>query len=137
MDQLQQARINNTLNTEVRYEEGVMTRKEWLLMQFSKGCTVKQVQEPLIQYNRIKYNRMTGREQEEYEKKCNTMKTGYRLNVTERSSFDITKTEYDYFLSISTEGKCNTCKEPMSEMDHNYGTEDILTCIHCYHDAQI
>ena len=31
---------------------------------------------------------------------------------------------------------CSECKKPMDEMEHNYGTEDILCCIHCYQLAQ-
>lgn len=31
---------------------------------------------------------------------------------------------------------CSECKKPMSNMEHNYGTEDILCCIHCYQLAQ-
>jgi len=37
---------------------------------------------------------------------------------------------------VIVEPVCNTCKKPMDEMEHNYGTEDILTCIHCYQLAQ-
>lgn len=33
--------------------------------------------------------------------------------------------------------KCFTCKEPMNNMDHNYGTPDMPTCIHCYHEATV
>lgn len=32
--------------------------------------------------------------------------------------------------------RCVTCGKEMDETEHNYGTEDILTCIHCYNDAQ-
>lgn len=32
---------------------------------------------------------------------------------------------------------CTICKEPMSNMDHNYGTPELPTCIHCYHEATV
>lgn len=31
---------------------------------------------------------------------------------------------------------CNTCGTEMPETEHNYGTEELLTCIHCFTDAQ-
>ena len=31
---------------------------------------------------------------------------------------------------------CFECGKDMDDMGHNYGTEDILVCIHCYQDAQ-
>ena len=31
---------------------------------------------------------------------------------------------------------CFTCKKPMDATEHNYGTEDMLCCIHCYQLAQ-
>ncbi len=32
--------------------------------------------------------------------------------------------------------ECSECHEPMDVTDTNFGTEDILVCIHCYNDAQ-
>lgn len=31
---------------------------------------------------------------------------------------------------------CAECGKEMDDMEHNYGTEDILICIHCYQLAQ-
>lgn len=100
MKSITEHRQASTLNVKVRYPEGIMTRAEWLQLMKSQGYTVKEVQEPKVIYNRIKYNRMTGREQDEYERKCNEMKTGYRLCTSESSSYDITKTEFDYFQNL-------------------------------------
>lgn len=101
MKQAIEAKANAHLNQKMRYKEGIMTRREWLNYWMVKGATTKEVQEPKVIYNRIKYNRMTGWEQEEYEKKCNEMKTGYRLNLPgSNSMYDLTKTEYDYFNSL-------------------------------------
>ena len=32
--------------------------------------------------------------------------------------------------------ECFSCKKPMDATEHNYGTEDMLCCIHCYQLAQ-
>lgn len=32
--------------------------------------------------------------------------------------------------------RCVTCKEPMDETEHNYGTEEQFCCINCYNEAQ-
>src|ERR1035437_4883513 len=39
----------------------------------------------------------------------------------------------DEYLNKET---CSSCGKEMDESEHNYGTEDILCCIHCYNDAQ-
>ena len=31
---------------------------------------------------------------------------------------------------------CVVCGKEMTDMEHNYGTEDMLVCIHCDQDAQ-
>jgi len=31
---------------------------------------------------------------------------------------------------------CASCGKEMDEVEHNYGTDEILCCIHCYNDAQ-
>ncbi len=35
-----------------------------------------------------------------------------------------------------TDETCAECGKEMDVSEHNYGTEDILVCTHCYHDAQ-
>jgi hypothetical protein len=54
---------------------------------------------PSIEYNRIKYNRMNGKEQEEYERKLKTLKTQYRLYYSDSDTvfLPVAKTIYDYF----------------------------------------
>jgi hypothetical protein len=56
---------------------------------------------PVIQYNRTKYNRMNGYEQEAYEKKLNTLKTEYRLYYTDTVFTTVTKEVYLYFAEYS------------------------------------
>jgi hypothetical protein len=98
----QQVKAEKTLNTLVRYSEGVMTRKQWINLMRIKGATVEESTTNRIRYNRIKYNRMSSqREQDEYMKKCDEMVICYNLLIPNQNSFwQITKTEYDYFNSI-------------------------------------
>ena len=70
MKTIQDHRNEATLNVKMRYEEGVMTRKEWIELMKSKGNSVIESTKNRIDFNRKKYNRMTSyREQEEYERK--------------------------------------------------------------------
>lgn len=39
-------------------------------------------------------------------------------------------------VSILRVGYCTECGKPMDDTEHNYGTPDILCCIHCYTLAQ-
>jgi hypothetical protein len=32
--------------------------------------------------------------------------------------------------------ECSQCGKHMDDIENNYGTENILICIHCYDDAQ-
>jgi hypothetical protein len=40
------------------------------------------------------------------------------------------------FIPEEPDNVCNTCGKEMDITETNYGTEDILTCVHCYSDAQ-
>ena len=103
------------LNKVFRYDEGVMTRREWLNLMRVKGAYVEESTKNRIQFNRIKYNRMKGgiwsNEQEEYEKKCAEIVPCYNLKFPSESSFfEITKTEYDYFKGLELSEDINTQK---------------------------
>lgn len=101
MENLNKAKADAILNKVFRYPEGTMKRRDWLQYWKDKEATVVAKMVPAIEYNRLKYNRLTGREQEAYEKRCNEKKQGYFLYITpEGSSYDITKTEYDHFLTL-------------------------------------
>lgn len=96
-----EAKAQKTLNALVRYSEGVMTRKQFIELQQKRGSKVEISTKNRIQYNRIKYNRMDHKQQQEYEKKCSEKVTCYNLLYAGVSYFtEITKTEYDYFLSL-------------------------------------
>jgi len=114
------AKAEKILNTKMRYEEGVMTRREWLNMWRIKGAAVEESTKNRIQFNRLKFNRMKGgiwgNEQSEYEKKCNEMIPCYNLRIpNERSFFEITKTEYEYFKNMALAEDLATEKSLLTE----------------------
>lgn len=120
MKNLQEYKKEAILNKKFRYEEGIMTRREWLNMWRVKGATVEESTKNRIQFNRLKYNRMKGgiwsNEQEEYEKKCNEMIPCYNLRIPNQSSFyEITKTEYEYFNNMALAEDLATEKSQLSE----------------------
>jgi len=99
------AKQDKSLNVKVRYEEGIMTRLEWLKMMLAKGATVNEGTKNRIQYNRTKFNRMwSNQDQDEYMKKCNEKVKCYELRIPGQSAFwEITKTEYDRFKALELE----------------------------------
>lgn len=112
---IQDYKKDATLNKIFRYPEGVMSRREWLNMWRVKGAFVKEEQTPKVQYNRIKFNRLEGKAQEAYEKSCNEMKTTYRLYISDRTSYDITKTEFEYFKNMELAEDINTQKNELNQ----------------------
>jgi hypothetical protein len=77
-----------------------MSKKEWIDIKKNNGCIVAKELGNRICFNRIKYNRMSGEEQTEYEKKCNQKVIKYRLCEPNGTFYDISKAEYDYFNSV-------------------------------------
>jgi len=100
-----QAKAEKSLNIRVRYDEGIMTRREWLKMQLAKGATVKEGTKNRIDFNRIKFNRMCSyAEQIEYEKKCHEKVICYELRLPGESAYwEITKTEFEAFKALELE----------------------------------
>ena len=97
----QKGRAEKTLNTLVRFNEGTMTRKEWLKLQFKNGSQVEKSTKNRIDYSRTKFNRMNHQEQEEYMKKCNEKVECYNLTLADESFYHITKFEFEYFNSLT------------------------------------
>ena len=93
---------------------------------------------PELKYNRVKFNRMTDQtEQDEYYRRSTEKtKEAYFLYYDETTSTQCSKYVYDYFLENELKEKCAECKKPMTDLEHNYGTEDILCCIRCFNEAQ-
>jgi hypothetical protein len=100
MEIAQRKRAEKSLGTLVRYNEGIMSKKEWIDIKKNNGCIVAKELGNRICFNRIKYNRMSGEEQTEYEKKCNQKVIKYRLYEPNGTFYDISKAEYDYFNSV-------------------------------------
>ena len=119
-----------TLNKVFRYEEGVMTRREWLNIMRIKGyrVTERTARNHLaeIKLEEWLYNNrsdISGNmnwpptkryfEQKEILKK-GIFKTEYIL-IKENSLFEITKTEYEYFNNMELAEDISTQKNELSE----------------------
>ena len=116
MKNAQQALTDKRLDKLMRFEEyGILSRRDWLKLMAVKNGTVNVGKKPMIQYNRLKYNRFGDwKEQQEYERKCNTMIECYELHLPGQSSFwEITKTEYDYFNNMQLAEDINTEKHDL------------------------
>lgn len=101
MKTIQDHKTEATLKKQFRYDEGIFTRAEYMQLQKAAGATVSQSTRAQIDFSRTKYNRMDSREQEEYERKCDTRIPCFNLNFAGKSSFiEITKAEFDYFNSL-------------------------------------
>lgn len=101
IEKAQAVRADNALQKLCRVDGKIMSRADWMKAAKAAGARVEIGEQNRIQFNRTKYNRMSGREQEEYERKCNEKIVEYRLyNAGEESWYTISKTEYDYFNSL-------------------------------------
>jgi len=103
------------LNKVLRYEEGIMSRRQWLKMMQVKGAFVEEDTKNRIHFNRTKFNRMT-EGQEEYERKCNEKVLCYNLKLPgEPAYWEITKTEYEHFKALQLAEDVNTQKNEIPE----------------------
>jgi len=125
---IQDYKKESTLNKIFRYPEGVMSRREWLKMWQVKGATVEEnnvrnyaAEEKLKDsIDRRKFNIPWGNSCHPETKKWNEdkallaagiYKTVYCLREPGgRGSYDITKTEYDYFKGMELAEDINTQK---------------------------
>lgn len=99
-EQAKQAKRESILNKVFRFNEGIMSRRDWLKLMLTKDCYTKIGERSIVEYNRIKYNRMDAKQQEEYDKKLDTKVIDYRLYSKEGSFWSITQTEFEYFNSL-------------------------------------
>ncbi|HDL74990.1 MAG TPA: hypothetical protein ENH06_01220 [bacterium] len=86
---------NRVLNKKIRLRNGsILTYKEAI----DKGIFVKAelARVPSVRWNRRRYNRMTGVEQEEYDKKLEKKKDEYRLYLKGNSFWNVLKLVYEY-----------------------------------------
>jgi len=119
-------RKQSILNFKMRYEEGIMTRAEWIKIKLSQEWYAKEETKSKIQYSRAKFNKMNRKEQEEYERKCAEMVPCWVLQKG-RESFEITKTEFEYFNQLMLEQDINTEKHDLQyKMDAGIATNDEI-----------
>lgn len=94
-----EAKAKKHLSSTIRYCNKIMCVDTWLIELKIEGYTPEIKEVPAVEYNRTKFNRMTGWEQEQYEKRLNEKKTQYRA-VKDNSILVLSKIEYDYFTSL-------------------------------------
>jgi len=92
-----EAKAAKALQKLISYKGNTITRAEWLEMMKNKGATTKEAFKCKTQWNRTKFNRLTGAEQAEYERKLSEKTVCYELHLLEGSFYDIDKFEFDYF----------------------------------------
>ena len=123
LQKLHQAKAEQSLNVKVRYAEGIMTRREWIDLMRIRGARVEESTRPRVMFSRTKYNRLTGWEQEEYERKTNERVPCYNLHPAgEAGYFEISKAEYDYFNNMQLYDDLQTQKhsEPQPEIEEYF-----------------
>lgn len=83
-----------TLNKKIMFNGRITTYKD----EIDRGLFVRsQIAEvPSVRFNRVKYNRMNGEEQKEYDEKLNTKKTEYWLFEKGGTFFAVPKAVYIY-----------------------------------------
>lgn len=103
MKAAQEARAQKTLNTLMKYEEGVMSRKDWIKLKHRDGnFKVRKEERKKFDYCRRKFNRMNNEEQAVYEKKLEQTKIQCELyHTTENSFWNITEAEFNFFNSLN------------------------------------
>jgi hypothetical protein len=114
---IQESRVNSVLDKKITYPEGVMSRREYLILQKGKGSRVEEKmlrdtakeqkeREALeILWRRVPLGNPCHPETKVYLSRKAALDTGffkpeYRLWTSERSFYPITKIEYLYFLSL-------------------------------------
>lgn len=93
------AKTENHLNELIRYCNKFYTRRGLMNELKGIGWTSEIKEVPKYQYNRIKYNRMDGEQQAEYDKKLKERKTEYRI-VFDGHILPLTKIEFEYFNTL-------------------------------------
>ena len=101
--QMNEARSNKILDQQVRYDGIVKTRRQFIIESIEKGSTLKIYQINKIKdLSRVAFNRMNGFQQDEFEKKQKAAGKIDEYNIVheDESMHTITKTEYDFALSL-------------------------------------
>lgn len=101
MKNISEIRAEQLISQKVNYNGIIMTRAEWCEVLKKEGYKSEVGQKPRVQWNRDKYNRLTGFEQIEYEKRCEEMVASYKLVGPDGPFFEVEKTTFDYFNSLN------------------------------------
>lgn len=97
----QQAKADKSLLKTIRREDGrIITAKEWLQELLNEGYLPFEDKKPSVKWNRVKYNRMDGRQQEAYDKQLNTLIPAYWAR-NGSLMFELNKTQFNYLLELS------------------------------------
>ena len=119
-----------TLNKVMRFDGIIMTRRDWLRAKMIEGWKVEEKEVPAIQFNRAKYNRMDGFEQQAYDKRLAEKKIEYRLTTDKedgREFYVITKTEYEYFNNMElAEDKATEAMELTYKIEAGTATDQEI-----------
>ena len=91
------ARASKALDKLYRFSHGVKSMRQAIDEGHFVEAKIEMV--PKVKWNRTKYNRMNGEEQQEYERKMKELKTEYQLWYDDRTFIDVPKAAYDYFNS--------------------------------------
>lgn len=95
------AKIKKHLSSAIRYNNKVMCIDTWLIELKQEGYMPEVKQVPAVRYNRVKYNRMEGWEQEQYDKRLSEKKTEYRA-IKEDRILVLSKIEFNFFEALTT-----------------------------------
>lgn len=140
MKTIQDYKKEATLNKVFRYPEGVMSRREWLNMWRIKGATVEEttsrnyaaeekLQDWLYQNRDDNSGNPNWPPTKRYLEKKEELKAGifkitYHLRLSNNSSYDITKTEYEYFKNMElAEDKATEANELNEKIEAGTATD--------------
>jgi len=101
VDNARQKKAEKHLFKLIRYNNKVISIKDWISTLINEGGKPEIIQVPAVQYSRIKFNRMNYEQQKEYEKRLNTLVPEYRISFFEDGTHvKLNKTEYKFALSL-------------------------------------
>lgn len=100
MNNLNEAKAKKHLSSVIRWANKTVCIDTWLIDMKNEGYKPEVNEVPAVIFNRTKYNRMTGNEQEQYEKRLSEKKTEYCIRGEDGRSYVISKIEYDFMCSL-------------------------------------
>ena len=101
IEKAREARAEQALEKKINLNGRIITKKEFIKELIKEGYKPKEGERNRINYNRIHFNRMNGREQEEYLKKCDEKIPCFLMKNNEGCYYEISKAEFNYALSCT------------------------------------